>query len=158
MARTLLVTGGSRSGKSAYAQALAESLPGPRGFVATCPVIDDEMQRRIAKHQKARSKGKWRTIEETLDLPGVIVREAKCPVLLVDCLTLWINNLMYDAEQHSRPPVAEEQVAARCREILAACASRGGGYEARDGRRRGGRRPAQRDGIGGRRVEARADD
>ena len=126
MARLHLITGGSRSGKSGYAQAMAESLPGPRAFVATCPVVDEEMRQRILKHQLARSAAQWRTIEEPLDLVRVIRDTAATPVLLVDCLTLWINNLMYDAEQHSRPPVAEEQVAARCREILAACASRGG--------------------------------
>lgn len=126
MARVILITGGSRSGKSGYAQAMAESLPGPRVFVATCPVVDEEMRQRILKHQRARSAGQWQTIEEPLDLVRVIRDTAATPVVLVDCLTLWINNLMYDAEQHSRPPVAEEQVADLCGEVLAACAAREG--------------------------------
>ena len=56
MARIVLVTGGCRSGKSAYAQRLAESLPPTRLYVATCPVTDDEMQRRIEQHRRARQR------------------------------------------------------------------------------------------------------
>ncbi len=126
MSRVHLITGGSRSGKSGYAQRLAESLPGLRAFIATCPVVDEEMRQRILKHQLARAAGTWQTIEEPLDLARVIAARTDIPVLLVDCLTLWINNLMYAAEQAHQPPVGEEQVAARTREILAACAQRGG--------------------------------
>ena len=60
MARIVLVTGGCRSGKSAYAQQMAESLPPTRLFVATCPVTDDEMRRRIEQHQAARRGRGWR--------------------------------------------------------------------------------------------------
>ena len=61
MARIVLVTGGCRSGKSAYAQQLAESLPPARLYVATCPVTDDEMRRRIEQHRQARRDRGWET-------------------------------------------------------------------------------------------------
>jgi adenosylcobinamide kinase / adenosylcobinamide-phosphate guanylyltransferase len=119
MARIVLVTGGCRSGKSAYAQQLAESLPSPRLFVATCPVTDDEMRRRIEQHRQARRDRGWETVEEQVDLAGVFRRHAEQSVLLVDCVTLWVNNLMYDAERESRP-LSEADVAERCEEMLAA--------------------------------------
>ena len=70
MAKIILITGGSRSGKSAYAQKMAEALPGPRAYVATCPVIDPEMEERVRKHREARRASDWETIEETVDLAG----------------------------------------------------------------------------------------
>ena len=79
MARIVLVTGGCRSGKSAYAQGLAESLPPTRLFVATCPVTDDEMQRRIEQHRRARHDRGWETVEEQCDLAGVFRRHAAAP-------------------------------------------------------------------------------
>jgi adenosylcobinamide kinase / adenosylcobinamide-phosphate guanylyltransferase len=119
MARIVLVTGGCRSGKSAYAQQLAESLPSPRLFVATCPVTDDEMRRRIEQHRQARRDRGGGTVEEQADLAGVFRRHAEQSVLLVDCVTLWVNNLMYHAERESRS-LSEADVAERCEEMLAA--------------------------------------
>jgi adenosylcobinamide kinase / adenosylcobinamide-phosphate guanylyltransferase len=120
MADIILITGGSRSGKSAYAQRLAESLPGPRAYLATCPVIDRETAERVKLHREARSASVWETIEEPVDLAGAIGRAAGYRVLLVDCLTLWVNNLLYEAERR-REPFTEEATAVRCRELIAAC-------------------------------------
>ena len=103
MARILLVTGGCRSGKSAYAQRRAMAVPGQRAYVATCPVVDEETARRIAAHRRAREGQGWLTIEEPTDLEGVLRRHAAMDVLLVDCLTLWINNLLYEAGRAGRP-------------------------------------------------------
>jgi adenosylcobinamide kinase/adenosylcobinamide-phosphate guanylyltransferase len=125
MAHVTLVTGGCRSGKSAFAQRLAESLPGPRTYVATCPVTDEEMRRRIEKHRAARAAGDWTTLEQPLDLERAILQAAGSPVVLVDCLTLWVSNLMHEAEQAGKT-VSEEDVVRRCRSVLAAC-GRGGG-------------------------------
>lgn len=125
MARVHLITGGCRSGKSARAQKLAESLPGPRAYLATCPVIDDEMRQRIRKHQQARAKSKWLTIEEPLLLAEAISRAGKFNVILVDCVTLWINNLMYQAQLKGKS-VSEAQVARLCRQTLLACGNRAG--------------------------------
>jgi adenosylcobinamide kinase/adenosylcobinamide-phosphate guanylyltransferase len=113
------VTGGCRSGKSAYAQQMAESLPPTRLYVATCPVTDDEMQRRIEQHRQARRDCGWETIEEQTDLAGVFRRHDKHNVLLVDCVTLWINNLMYDAQRESRH-ITESDIAERCVRMLEA--------------------------------------
>lgn len=91
---SLLVLGGARSGKSGYAQRRAEALAGDRVFVATAQALDAEMAERIARHRRDRGD-RWRTIEAPLDLAPVIVTEARADrVLLVDCLTLWVSNLL----------------------------------------------------------------
>ena len=120
MAEIHLITGGSRSGKSAYAQRLAESLPGPRAYLATCPVIDRETAERVKLHREARSASSWETIEEPFDLTGAIGRAATYRVLLVDCLTLWVNNLLYEAERRGET-FTEEAAAERSRGLIAAC-------------------------------------
>jgi len=120
MARIILITGGSRSGKSAYAQSLAEALPGPRVYVATCPVIDPEMDARVKTHREARSASDWETIEEPVDLAGTFGRAVGYRVVLVDCLTLWVNNLLYEAEGRGAD-FTEEETAVRCREVIDAC-------------------------------------
>jgi len=120
MAKIVLITGGCRSGKSAFAQASAEALPGPRAYVATCPVIDRETEERIRRHREARHGKGWETIEETVDLAGVLRRAGDYRVLLVDCLTLWINNLLYEAQRQGKG-FTEETVADRCRELIDAC-------------------------------------
>jgi adenosylcobinamide kinase/adenosylcobinamide-phosphate guanylyltransferase len=122
MAEIILVVGGCRSGKSAYARALAESLSPSRGYLATCPVIDEEMHQRVELHQAARRDRGWETVEEQCDLAGAIARCGRHGVLLVECVTLWINNLMHAAESEGHQ-LDETQVAERCREVLAAAAA-----------------------------------
>ncbi len=117
MPRIVLVTGGCRSGKSAYAQRLAESLPPTRLFVATCPVTDEEIQHRIEQHRRARQDRGWETVEEQCDLAEVFREHGQHGVLLVDCVTLWINNLMYHAECEGRS-LTEADIAKQCRELL----------------------------------------
>jgi adenosylcobinamide kinase / adenosylcobinamide-phosphate guanylyltransferase len=119
MAAIILITGGSRSGKSAYAQRIAESRPGERIYIATCPVIDEEMAERIRKHKQARKQG-WQTIEETENLVAALRSAKEAETILVDCLTLWINNLMYSTESVNAG-LTEEDVTARCLEVLDAC-------------------------------------
>jgi adenosyl cobinamide kinase/adenosyl cobinamide phosphate guanylyltransferase len=87
-----LVLGGARSGKSRHAETLLTKHPGPWTYIATAQAFDDEMRARIAEHQRRRGEG-WRTIEEPLDLPGALVAAQDQPIL-VDCLTLWLTNLM----------------------------------------------------------------
>ncbi len=94
----ILVTGGCRSGKSDFAQQLAEGLDGPLLFIATCPCTDKEMADRIRLHQKARLKAGWRTIEEPV-APAESIRQAGAGTTIVlDCLTLWISNLLVDTD------------------------------------------------------------
>ncbi|WP_417679986.1 bifunctional adenosylcobinamide kinase/adenosylcobinamide-phosphate guanylyltransferase [Roseibium sp.] len=89
-----LVLGGARSGKSRFAEDLAIRSDLSRVYVATGTAFDGEMEKRIAAHRDRRGAG-WRTVEEQTDLAGVLAREGKADtVLLVDCLTLWLNNLM----------------------------------------------------------------
>lgn len=117
MARLILVTGGSRSGKSEYARQIAEALEGPRAFVATCPRVDAEMTARILEHQEARRNRGWQTIEEPVDLAGAFRHAKGLKVLLVDCLTLWVNNLMHHSQQAGES-ITEEDIAEKCRQVL----------------------------------------
>jgi adenosylcobinamide kinase / adenosylcobinamide-phosphate guanylyltransferase len=94
MARTL-VLGGARSGKSGFAQAQAEVKGGAGRLVmiATGQAFDDEMRARIDQHRRERGAA-WRTVEAPLDLPQALGRLHKDDVVVVDCLTLWLSNLM----------------------------------------------------------------
>ncbi len=125
MASIILITGGCRSGKSAFAQRLAEGLPDARVYLATAPVLDAEMAQRIARHQADRKTAGWKTIEETIDVPGILTRMPDQRTILVDCLTLWINNLMYAAEQQGSE-ITEDDITGSCRDIIAACRNRKG--------------------------------
>ena len=90
-----LVIGGARSGKSRQAEALARRSGLERHYLATATAHDDEMRERIAGHRAARAQDGWRTVEEPLDLVGALRREASPRrILLVDCLTLWLTNVM----------------------------------------------------------------
>ncbi len=93
-ARSVLVLGGARSGKSAYAQSVAETSAPERLYLATAEAGDAEMADRIARHRDARGAG-WTTREEPLDLVEALTAEARPGrIVLVDCLTLWLANLM----------------------------------------------------------------
>ena len=92
MARTTLFLGGARSGKSRLAQAAAEALPGPLTYLATGEAGDEEMAARIARHRADRGP-RWRTVECPVALPDAIDAAGEA-VVLVDCLTLWLSNLM----------------------------------------------------------------
>ncbi|MDY0184385.1 MAG: bifunctional adenosylcobinamide kinase/adenosylcobinamide-phosphate guanylyltransferase [Desulfuromonadaceae bacterium] len=91
----LYISGGARSGKSCYAEQRALALPGPRSYIATCPILDAEMEARIAIHRKQRAGLGWHTLEEPVDLCGALNATRSSSVVLVDCVTLWINNLLY---------------------------------------------------------------
>ena len=92
--KTALLLGGARSGKSRYGLTLAESLPAPRLFLATGEALDEEMVARIAAHQAERGRG-WETREAPLALPEAIgTAGRRYGVILVDCLTMWLANLM----------------------------------------------------------------
>ena len=91
---TTLVLGGARSGKSAFAERLIGDSGLARVYLATATADDDEMQTRIAHHRTSRGEG-WTTIEEPLALVDALTREATHGrAVLVDCLTLWLSNLM----------------------------------------------------------------
>ena len=88
-----LVLGGARSGKSRYAESLIAACPPPRLYVATAEPFDDEMRARIAEH-RARRSADWRVIEAPRDLVDALRKNSAGGAVLVDCLTLWLSNLM----------------------------------------------------------------
>lgn len=90
-----LVLGGARSGKSRHAQHLAEQMGGRLIFIATAEAIDEEMVDRIAQHRLDRGPS-WLTVEAPTDLPGAIHKYAAGDTtLLIDCVTVWLGNLIH---------------------------------------------------------------
>lgn len=122
MPNIALITGGARSGKSRYALEYAGRLGRPRAFIATCPRLDDEMRERIRRHQAERRRGEWATVEAPLDLAGAIAGAADSRVRLVDCLTLWVGNVMHEAECEGRT-VEEDVFARKAKAVAEACAA-----------------------------------
>ncbi len=89
----IFVLGGARSGKSEYALKLADSHTRSRVFIATAEALDDEMRSRIEKHKAGRGEG-WTTIEEPTEIIEVIAKNKEAGLILIDCVTLWLANLM----------------------------------------------------------------
>ncbi len=106
-----LVLGGARSGKSRHAEALIAAAPPPWLYIATAEIRDDEMRQRVAAH-RARRGGDWLTREEPLALASCLADGGR--PALVDCLTLWLSNLMH----------AERDIAAETDGLLAVLARR----------------------------------
>ncbi len=93
--RLALILGGARSGKSRRAEALALEWGGGPVYLATAEPFDDEMRERVVQHRADREGRGWTTVEEPLDLPAALAREATTGrTVLVECLTTWIGNLM----------------------------------------------------------------
>ncbi|MCM3625850.1 bifunctional adenosylcobinamide kinase/adenosylcobinamide-phosphate guanylyltransferase [Paenibacillus glycanilyticus] len=117
----ILITGGARSGKSSFAEKLA-ALLGEQGiYIATSRIWDEEMAERIALHKENRMQGgfRWVTIEEPLELASrlrqlsaecseLTNRGDKAPVVLVDCLTLWLTNVLMEAEEREKSTAVDE--------------------------------------------------
>lgn len=110
--RVTLILGGARSGKSRQGESLIAALPPPWIYVATAEAWDAEMRARIAEH-RARRDTRWQTVEAPLDLPGALQAARDAPVL-VDCLTLWLTNLM----------LGEQDVGAATESLLESLATR----------------------------------
>lgn len=107
MAELIFITGGTRSGKSAFAQRCVEAHAGPLLYVATAAAADQEMAERIARHQEARG-GRWTLLEEPCDLcerlPAAAVGQG---AILLDCVTLWITNLLFAHQEDPAAVLAE---------------------------------------------------
>ena len=120
--RVVLVGGGARSGKSTFALVRARELGSRRLFVATARPYDAEMEERIARHRTERA-AEFETIEEPVALPEVLLGVDRHDVAVVDCLTLWLSNLLLDRVP---PDVIERRVEdlaaslarARCHVVL----------------------------------------
>ncbi len=113
--RIVLVGGGVRSGKSAFAVALGRRLGARRAFVATARAYDDEMRDRIARHVVERG-AEFRTVEEPVAIAAALRALDGVDVAVVDCLTLWLSNLLIDG-------ASAEAVEARVEELAAALAA-----------------------------------
>lgn len=93
-ARLTLITGPARSGKTRLAIQWALTFPPPRAYIATAENLDLEMDERIRRHREERGAA-FQTIEEPLDLPsGLQNLTRNCSIVIVDCLTLWVSNLL----------------------------------------------------------------
>ncbi|NLF00532.1 MAG: bifunctional adenosylcobinamide kinase/adenosylcobinamide-phosphate guanylyltransferase, partial [Anaerolineales bacterium] len=127
MGQLILVLGGARSGKSSFAQQMARELGGDRVlFVATAEAGDEEMRRRIEKHQHERPAG-WRTLEAPRDVSRAILNHpGDSRVILVDCISLLVSNLLLDVQDPFSVEL-EAQVVAEI-EGLASCAKHLDGY------------------------------
>ncbi|WP_377289490.1 bifunctional adenosylcobinamide kinase/adenosylcobinamide-phosphate guanylyltransferase [Rhizobium sp. SG2393] len=94
--RSIFVLGGARSGKSSFAERLVVESGLASAYIATSRAWDDEMRARIAAHRESRGPS-WQTVEEPMDLVGALERlDDPGTAILVDCLTLWVTNLMME--------------------------------------------------------------
>lgn len=93
MGELTLYLGGAKSGKTHLALARAKNCPAPRIYMATAQALDAEMEVRIKNHQAERGAD-WRTLEAPLEPDAAILGLEGCQVVLLDCLTLWLNNLL----------------------------------------------------------------
>jgi adenosylcobinamide kinase / adenosylcobinamide-phosphate guanylyltransferase len=100
--KTVLITGGCRSGKSHYALDYANRHFSRKLFLATCEVLDDEMAQRVENHRKTRGP-EWETVEEPVEIVERIKQYGeKVEVILIDCVTLWLSNLLMKGEADSK--------------------------------------------------------
>jgi len=115
MSKLILVLGGARAGKSAFALRLAdERLADSKGcFIATAQALDAEMAERIARHREERS-GKWTTVEEPFHLDDALLQATESHVIIIDCLTLFVSNWLLRSENESEQilqPIVERLLA-----------------------------------------------
>jgi adenosylcobinamide kinase / adenosylcobinamide-phosphate guanylyltransferase len=108
--KIILVLGGARSGKSAFAERLIDESGLAKAYLATGQVFDDEMKRRVGTHQNRRG-AEWSLVEEPVDIVGTLSKICdNKTAILVDCLTLWVTNLM----------MAEKNVLSECDKLVEA--------------------------------------
>lgn len=93
--KIVFITGGARSGKSSFALKESTKIPGKKAYIATAEALDKEMKERIEEHRKKR-RNTWDTYEEPLRISETIKKiEGEYKVIVIDCLTLWLSNLMH---------------------------------------------------------------
>jgi adenosyl cobinamide kinase/adenosyl cobinamide phosphate guanylyltransferase len=152
-AKLTLVLGGARSGKSRYAESLITALPPPWTYVATAEAGDAEMAERIAMH-RARRGPNWHTIEAPHDLP-VALRTSQSRPVLVDCVTLWLSNLLLaDNNIEAETALLEQAVGASTAPVVLVANEVGSGIVPEHPL---GRRFRDLQGLLNQRIAARAD-
>ena len=113
--KRMLVLGGCRSGKSRFAQERCEAVvDGTLAYIATAQAFDAEMEERIARHRSERGS-RWRTIDAPMDLASTLSEAAlRADAILVDCLTLWLTNLMLAEADLAKARVALAEAVMAC--------------------------------------------
>lgn len=116
--KLILITGGVRSGKSSFAESLAIKLGKNIGFIATAQPLDEEMATRIAQHRKRRPEN-WETWEEPYQVERIIEEIGnKTEVIIIDCLTLLVSNLMQDGNEGKSLSALAEKIKEKIRKII----------------------------------------
>lgn len=127
MSYSLLITGGARSGKSSFAEKRTLSYGTPVLYIATAQAFDEEMENRIQLHQQRRGD-EWRTISEPLAIANILTSLDRQGACLVDCLTLWLSNLIFAEEDISKATSSLiEAIAARRDPVILVTNEVGGG-------------------------------
>ncbi|OGP12836.1 MAG: bifunctional adenosylcobinamide kinase/adenosylcobinamide-phosphate guanylyltransferase [Deltaproteobacteria bacterium GWA2_54_12] len=109
----VFIVGGARSGKSAYALGRASNCKGRKVYIATAQALDSEMSARIDAHRIERGEG-WETIEESLHVAAAIAGLGAGSVVVIDCLTLWLSNLLHSGMDDEKIKEAVDALAAAC--------------------------------------------
>jgi adenosylcobinamide kinase / adenosylcobinamide-phosphate guanylyltransferase len=116
--KSILLTGGARSGKSKMAQELATKAGGQVLFVATAEAGDDEMRQRIEMHRKSRPKD-WKTLETVIHIGNEITKNISgVKIVIVDCITLLISNILQQYDENTDAVLLEKSVTAEIDELL----------------------------------------
>jgi adenosylcobinamide kinase/adenosylcobinamide-phosphate guanylyltransferase len=119
--RSYFITGGARSGKSAFAEKLASGFAGKRAYLATAQALDPEMAARIEKHRKDRGIA-WDTYEEPLAVAELMEKlSGRYDVVLLDCLTLWLSNVMAHSDSDGAVISRSENLATAIRNFNGVC-------------------------------------
>lgn len=115
------ITGGARSGKSSFAEKLAAGIPGKRAYLATAQALDPEMAARIEQHRKNRDNS-WVTYEEPLAVAELVSKlNGKYQAVLLDCLTLWLSNVMARAGEDSAVLSRSEELVSALKAFKGSC-------------------------------------
>jgi adenosylcobinamide kinase/adenosylcobinamide-phosphate guanylyltransferase len=122
MGRLIFILGGTRSGKSRFAEEKVREISSAEGssvcYMATARAEDEEMELRIRKHQARRPSG-WRTLEEPLELSKALADLAEGEkVVLIDCLTLWLSNVMFSRQDEQWKNIMEDEVFRKVDELV----------------------------------------
>ncbi|MEK6699913.1 MAG: bifunctional adenosylcobinamide kinase/adenosylcobinamide-phosphate guanylyltransferase [Nitrospirota bacterium] len=121
MGKLYFITGGARSGKSAFAEKLADGCAGKRAYIATAQALDAEMVERIEHHRKRRGVS-WDTFEEPLAVDELIRKlSGRYPVVLLDCLTLWLSNVIAHTDGDGLVTSRSDELVAALRDFGGVC-------------------------------------
>ena len=119
--RIFFITGGARSGKSAFAEKLAGDIPGKRAYLATAQALDAEMVARI-EHHRLRRGSAWDTYEEPLAIAELLKKlSGRYEVVLLDCLTLWLSNIMARTGSNDEISARVDELTSGLRDFAGAC-------------------------------------